>query len=103
MGYYTNFRVSSVLPSDEYQEKLEEISGYEFAEDGQDLYLSYSKWYDDIEHMKKLSLLFPGILFEVEGEGEEAGDWWKEYFKDGKMQRCQAIVTFEPYDEGKLK
>ena len=104
MGYYTDFKVSSkdILPK-EYQQQLEEISSYNFHDDGNELLLLEAKWYDHDTHMAALSLLYPNVLFSVEGEGEESGDLWKAYYKNGKSQTCEAIITFEPYDEGKMK
>lgn len=51
------------------------------------------KWYEHQDDMKVFSLAFPGVLFEMCGAGEEEEDKWKEYYLDGKMQRCQAVVT----------
>jgi hypothetical protein len=53
--------------------------------------------------MKKLSEEFPDVLFCLEGKGEENGDLWVAYYKNGKTQMCQSEVTYEPYDESKLK
>ena len=104
MGYYTDFKVSSkdLLP-EKYQQQLEEISSYEFDNHGNELLLQDVKWYNHDAHMVALSLLYPNVLFSVEGEGEDPGDLWKAYYKNGKSQTCKAIITFEPYDEGKMK
>jgi hypothetical protein len=42
-------------------------------------------------------------VFELIGEGEEAGEMWKKYFKNGKLQTCKATITFDRYDESKLR
>jgi len=42
-----------------------------------------TKWYDWREHMQTVSLSFPGVLFTLSGEGEEAGDQWIAWFRDG--------------------
>jgi hypothetical protein len=54
------------------------------------------------EDMKAMSLHFPNTLFLLEGEGEESGDVWKEYYLNGKSQRCQAQLVFDKFDESKL-
>jgi hypothetical protein len=61
------------------------------------------KWYSHQEDMKKLSKKFKDALFELEGKGEESGDIWKEYYKNGKMQRCAAKMIFDEYKEHLLK
>ena len=77
MGYYTQFKL-----------KIVEGEG---------------NVYEHEEDMLKYSKTCPDILFAVEGRGEEHGDHWIKYFKDGKMQRCNAIVSFEEYDPQKMK
>ena len=61
------------------------------------------KWYSHEDDMRKFSIKFKVVLFELSGEGEESGDVWKEYYKNGKMQRCKAELVFSEYDELKLK
>lgn len=59
-------------------------------------------WYNYENEMKELSKKFPEALFKLHGEGEENGDIWDKYFKNGKMQVCKAAMTIPPYDESKL-
>lgn len=61
------------------------------------------KWYDHEQDLLEFSEKHPDTLFLLEGEGEEAGDIWKTYFKNGKMQTTRAKLVFEEYDESKLK
>ena len=99
MGYLTNFELSA---TDEIAEAVEaailEVSGYRF-EGG---YLSDVKWYDWEDDMRAVSKRFPGHLISLYGNGEEDGDIWRAYFANGKMQHCQAKITFDPYDENQL-
>jgi hypothetical protein len=60
------------------------------------------KWYEHEDDMRRFSKLYPHILFELSGEGEESGDLWKKYFLNGKMQYCKVKMEFEPFDESKL-
>ena len=62
-----------------------------------------TKWYYHEVHMRKISLQYPDVIFELKGEGEESGDIWVKYFVNGKMQVCNATIVFEPFDEKKLK
>jgi hypothetical protein len=61
------------------------------------------KWYDINEDMKKYSNQFPDVLFTINGEGEESGDIWCTYFKNGKRQEEIAEIQTAPFDESKLK
>jgi hypothetical protein len=102
MGYCTRFE----LEINEGFELLERIiDGNEelsctFDTDGTS-HDSY-KWYNHESVMKEVSKEYPKILFTLKGEGEDPGDIWFKYFKNGKIQRCQAKITFDEYDESKL-
>lgn len=60
-------------------------------------------WYDHDDDMCKVSEAYPDILFELNGSGENSGDIWKTYYKGGKMQHTDAIITFDPFDPSKLE
>jgi hypothetical protein len=108
MGYYTNYKLSkpSSLALDQ-ENKLMEVSPSYFSspEDVQNLLEGWmeAKWYDHEEEMRELSKAFPKVLFQLEGNGEESGDQWIKYFKGGKQQTAYAIITFDEFDETKLK
>lgn len=102
MGYYTNYTLSATQGyenQEEIEEKLEEISGYSIEFGWNDS----CKWYDHENDMKALSLLYPETTFLLEGEGEESGDIWQKYFKNGKVQTCRAEIVFPQFDESKMK
>ena len=61
------------------------------------------KWYEHETHMREISDQFPEVLFTLTGEGEESGDLWVKYFSGGKMQHCPGVMTYEPFDENRLK
>lgn len=115
MGYYTRYDLAADKPSVELSRAIaskEFSSGYSlFSAESQvqainakwDTGGDTCKWYEHADDIRALSLRFPAILFTLHGTGEEQGDEWYKYFKDGKMQECKAVVTFEPYDESKLK
>lgn len=60
------------------------------------------KWYEHDEEMTDLSRQFPENIFCLYGEGEETGDLWYTYYKNGKKQYCPARIEFDEYDETKL-
>ena len=61
------------------------------------------KWYDAEDQLCEFSQGFPGALFVLHGEGQEAGDIWNLYVKNGKSYRDQLIVELPAFDESKLK
>ena len=95
----TNFSFE-VLDGDDnltdYEEEIIEISG--------DMYLfDYPiPWTTHEQDMRLLSSRHPTTLFKLSGDGEENGDLWEEYYLGGKMQRCTAKITFDPYNPSKL-
>lgn len=109
MGYYTYYEVSfkNEPKTSEYAKKLAEINpeyfgqsyhgfGYETLEgmiSGDSM-----KWYDHDRDMMKLSKAFPDELFILHGEGEENGDLWNAYYKDGKMEICRAETVYPEPD-----
>lgn len=107
MGYYTRYKLEIKTidqPNDVSHNDIwtwiknqNEKSDLFYGLNGDDC-----KWYDHEDAMRKLSSKYPEFLFTLSGEGEESGDIWCKYFKGGKMQRADAVITFEEYDEKKL-
>jgi hypothetical protein len=60
------------------------------------------KWYEHEEQLRKFSTKYPNWLFTLEGKGEEAGDLWKKYFVNGKMQLAKAEIVFDKFEPSKL-
>ncbi len=107
MGYYTDYKIEHD-GSEELTEKmslqLEGIAGYSFEVEGPNELRNYhAKWYEHEDNMRTFSKLYPKILFTVEGHGEESGDEWRRYYKNGKCQIAQAEITYPPFDESKLE
>ena len=101
MGYYTTYTLRTTRGCDnqeEIEEKLQEISGNSIKFGWDDSY----KWYTHEQDMKELSEIYTETTFILEGEGEESGDIWRKYFKNGKMQVCKAEIVFPAFNESKL-
>ena len=95
MGYYTRFELAVISGGDnetDYEQAVKEQIDYYPFDDS-------TKWYDFEKDMREVSKQHPSVLLELSGEGEENGDLWKAYFKDGKMQMCKAEIVYKNFDE----
>jgi len=57
------------------------------------------RWYSYDKDMKSFSVMYPNVFFILEGKGEENGDAWRNYYQDGKGQRCEARYVYPDYKE----
>lgn len=107
MGYYTRFTGSVTGPAE-----LMEVF-HSDAEDGKtfgeynqpimDWYDEFfggdtAKWYSWQRDMEAVSKEYPNLLFALEGEGEESGDIWKAWARNGKVVEARAKIVFETPD-----
>jgi len=109
MGYYTDYEIR-VLDSDLPIHTIELIIDQycdNLFEDGKedDVFYAYTvKWYEHESDFAKLSKEgLPDTIIEVMGYGEEKGDVWRKFFHNGKVQRCETVIAFDPYDSSKLE
>lgn len=104
MGYYTSYSLDIVEGDHELIKELVETNEHAaYAIDVTGDTESECKWYSCEEDLKDFSAKHPDALFKLRGEGEESGDIWEAYFKNGKMQMCPAKIVFDDYDESKLE
>ena len=105
MGYYTRYKLS-VEAGKQLTAAVER-----HINDDEDGYLNCAynhddsdtmKWYDWEQDMRTLSGKFPGVLFQLDGEGEESGDVWRAHFYDGKMQHQTLEPRWDEFDVEKL-
>ena len=110
MGYYTEHTLIARKVSSQYQfEKLTkrlkemELIGYAFNDGTYDSHMHEAvfhtygecKWYSHAEDMVAIAESFPNIYFELEGIGEEFGDFWKEYYHDMDIECCHGEIVYE--------
>lgn len=109
MGYYTEYSMKVRNISKSESERLNDVLkekdliGYVFWDSYYDAshdtveYSSYEaqKWYDCEWDMDDISKQFPNAVFELSGEGDEYGDIWREYFKNGKHEYCRGEIVYE--------
>lgn len=101
MGYYTDYKLSfdtSIVDKQEVFDYIKE-KFYQWFDCG---YVN-SKWYQHVPEMVEVSKKWPDVLFTLEGVGEESGDMWIKYFKNGKVQICPAVLTYPEFDESEME
>lgn len=103
MGYCTSYGLSIMGGHYELLEQIIKNDDYIYGIDCAGETISKVKWYSHEEDMRRVSSNHPNHVFKLTGEGEEPGDLWVKYFKNGKMQECMAEITYENYDESKLR
>jgi len=104
LGYYTRHELEVVEGDPDLTTVLveeNEDASYALESDGSSS--ESCKWYEHRKHMREFSAKYPDALFKLSGEGEESGDIWVEYYRNGKMQNCQAEIVFPDFDEKLLK
>lgn len=99
MGYYTRHELTIISGDNsiDHEKQISETTNYDNCFDHE------IKWYEHEKDMKAYSLKYPNTVFCLEGEGEESGDVWKKYFKNGKSLYAKAKMIFEEFDESKLR
>ena len=88
--------VEEYIDHEKLENEISKLSGYSY------LFSDSCKWYEHEKDMRTISKKYKDVLFKLSGEGEESGDIWVKYFKNGKMQSCPARIEFDPFDESKL-
>lgn len=89
MGYYTRHVLKTNDPQGDevHAAAIAEISGY------LDPFDDVHKWYDMEDDLILYSKTQPEILFKVSGFGEENGDQWVHYFKNGESVKIVSEIT----------
>lgn len=107
MGYYTRFEGSVTGPAELMEQFQADCdAGKTFGEYGLPLedwnYEFFggntAKWYGWKKDMEQISAEYPHLLFALEGEGEESGDIWKAWARNGKVVEARAKIVFEEPD-----
>jgi len=94
MGYETHYTLTihpegSNLADCAFEQLIKDSEGAEctFSEGNcyNGSYNGTSTWYEYPTDMATISRKFPRLVFELEGCGDESGDWWRKAWKDGKI------------------
>ena len=110
MGYYTEHTLTArcIKNKDQFEQLCQELKrrdliGYAsetglYAEKSREaIFYPYdsAKWYDHSVDMLHIAEKFPNMYFELEGSGEDFGDFWREYYHDMDIECCRGDVIFE--------
>lgn len=91
MGYYTRYTVDWNTVEPEYLE-------FDFFTVSNGDTTEGMKWYNYEYDMVHTSKQYPETTFTLYGEGEESGDIWTAWFRDGKHQKVQAKLVIDKPD-----
>lgn len=103
MGYYTRYKLET-SPESVLEKVIESVTGevrYAVGKNGSSD--NRCTWYDHEEEMAGISERFPDVTFKLHGEGEQSGDIWDKYFRNGKRQTCKAEIVIPPMREDAWK
>lgn len=102
MGYSTKYNLEIINDNDDCDVFWEDIENHD------DLYYAVGsdgksgndcKWYDHEKDMVEISKSYPLLTFKLNGEGEESGDIWVKYFRNGKKQIKEAEIIIPEFSE----
>lgn len=106
MGYYTDYELDVTGPEDALKEfaetadvgRTETPSGIAYSDflNGGD-HIN-AKWYQCEREMIELSKMFPELLFSIEAAGEESGDLWRAWARNGKYKRIEPTMVWPEVD-----
>lgn len=98
MGYYSNFKLETENTDliSEFRSICDHAE-YAITDNGETR--QQTKWYDAIDDLGKFSTLHPNDMFILSVEGEDSGDLWKAYAKNGVVQKAKAVITYPSIDE----
>jgi hypothetical protein len=104
MGYLTKYSLSILDTEDEEQKAIigllreeNESARYALCKDGSEA--EPCKWYEHHEDLAEFSKRYPEKVFLLEGDGEESGDFWRKYFKNGEFRVFSPEFVWPEYDE----
>lgn len=100
MSYYTQYELE-ILHGDasvDHEKQISDKTPYPNCFGDEEI-----KWVDHESVMRFYSKEFPETVFLLKGSGERFEDVWQEYYKNGRMQRTEARIAFDAFDESALQ
>jgi hypothetical protein len=104
MGYYTQHKLKVIDGSNELIEELRaDCREASYALENNGDCAEDCKWYEHESDMISFSKKHPSALFMLSGEGEENGDAWREYYRNGLRQVCKGEIIYPKFNPELLK
>lgn len=112
MGYYTDYSLKIEIPGKKNKHDiiindLDTITEYSWEEVGDKTYSPGDsiKWYDHDSDLKTMSKMprYKDAIFTLDGDGEESGDIWRAFYKNGKTYSWQPQMDYPKFDEKLLQ
>lgn len=105
MGYYTDYELSvkgdpgaldefNQVASDRAQ-TFDDYHPLDYFVRGVEFNAKWYYWKDDMEALSKR---FPALLFTIDANGENSGDIWRAYIRNGKIKRIEPELTWPKVD-----
>ena len=93
MAYYTDFEAEAHGPDADSALYALKVSAYDFDDWEEDNRLMDAKWYSWESDLTRTSIEFPEVLFTLDGFGEDRGDIWRAWAKNGKVETTIATIV----------
>lgn len=112
MGYYTYYTGKVLTDKTKEEAIANAIAKLDAFNDGENrqyktiaevIDFDSIKWYTCFSDMDEISKMFPDEIIMIHGEGEDKGDLWKAYFKNGKHVVHYAKIVYDEFDEKELE
>lgn len=102
MGYYTEFNLKTMSKNmAPVREFCSSINRYGLDIDGDTS--ESMKWYEHEDEIGKFSKKYPIEIFVLTGKGENEGDHWVKYFKNGQVHKGTVTIVLSPFKESELE
>ena len=107
MGYYTNHDITLIKKEGTTDEQVKACEkairkiavdvSEDFDSDPETPLCFKAKWYDRQADLEDVSYRNPGIIIQVDCEGED-GELWRERYLNGDAEMHDAIITYPEFD-----
>jgi len=103
VGYCSNFEITTVgnehVNWDLVIELIQINAVYSMEKESESVSCYDVKWYSHVADISAMSNFIKDVTFMLHRDGEGESDIERIYFRNGKIQHCAVIITFEEFVE----